>query len=109
MALRRLVDAGVTVRYHGDFDWPGVAIAARMFAGGLMPWRMGADDYRDAVAALSPDARLALTGSPNPTPWDPALEDTMRRRNSAVHEEMLLSTLLTDLRAYEAASSTLPS
>ncbi|GAA3411939.1 TIGR02679 family protein [Streptosporangium vulgare] len=109
VALRRLVDAGVTVRYHGDFDWPGVAIAARMFAAGLKPWRMSADDYRNAVATLPPDARLALTGSPNPTPWDPVLEDAMRRRNFAVHEEMLLPTLLTDLRAYEAAPSALPS
>ena len=44
--------SGAELRYHGDFDWPGVMIANRLVAEvGVMPWRMGADDY---TAALGP-------------------------------------------------------
>ncbi len=50
--LRRLIAAGNPVRYHGDFDWPGVAIAARVLEPGATPWRMSAEDYTGAVAEL---------------------------------------------------------
>ena len=30
--LRRLAGAGALLRYHGDFDWPGIAIANRLVA-----------------------------------------------------------------------------
>lgn len=29
------------VRYHGDFDWPGIAIARRIIGQGAQPWRLG--------------------------------------------------------------------
>ena len=32
--LERLIDAGNLVRYHGDFDWPGVSIARRVMEQG---------------------------------------------------------------------------
>lgn len=38
--------AGARLRYHGDFDWPGVAIGnfvMRSF--GAQPWRFDAGDY----------------------------------------------------------------
>ena len=95
--LRRLVDAGADVRYHGDFDWPGVAIAGRVFAAGARPWRMTADAYEAAVAALPADARLTLSGSPAATGWDPALAASMLRLDVAVHEEAVLASLLSDL------------
>jgi uncharacterized protein (TIGR02679 family) len=82
------------VRYHGDFDWPGVAIARRVYAAGASPWRMSAADYRSAAAA---NRGLALTGRPELTPWDPALADAMTELGMAVHEEALLDTLLADL------------
>ena len=91
--LRKLADAGAILDYHGDFDWPGLAIAARVAeATGARPWRMGADDYLAAVA----DARGALTleGAPSPSPWDPDLADSMRATNLAVHEEALLPGLI---------------
>src|SRR4051812_35160401 len=41
--------------------------------GGATAWRMSADDYTVAVAALDADHAIALTGRSVATPWDPAL------------------------------------
>lgn len=91
--LRKLVDAGATLDYHGDFDWPGLAIAARVAeATGARPWRMGADDYLSAVAHAR--GHLHLEGAPSPSPWDPNLAESMRATNLAVHEEALLPELI---------------
>ena len=58
-AFHQLADAVVSgggeLRYHGDFDWPGLAIASSvMRRHGARPWRMGAADY---LAGLRADAR----------------------------------------------------
>jgi uncharacterized protein (TIGR02679 family) len=95
--LVRLIAAGNPVRYHGDFDWPGVAIAGRVMAQGAAPWRMSTEDYTGAVADLDPDHAIALTGRPAPTPWDPGLATAMSARGLAVHEEFVLCDLLGDL------------
>jgi uncharacterized protein (TIGR02679 family) len=60
--LRSLITTGTQVRYHGDFDWPGVAIAGRILTLGAVPWRMSAVDYRTAVSHLDADHAVALTG-----------------------------------------------
>ncbi|MFC3965808.1 TIGR02679 family protein [Nocardia jiangsuensis] len=86
----------VRIRYHGDFDWPGIGIAARLHALGAEPWRMSARDYLAAID--SGVHRLPLTGQQVPTPWDPELAPTMRRTGLVVHEESLLEVLLADLR-----------
>lgn len=95
-ALDALVAAGVTVRYHGDFDVEGVAIAGRLFARGVQPWRFGTEDYVRAVAAGGASA-LALGGAVGPTPWDTGLQVGMNAAGVAVHEESLLGVLLGDL------------
>jgi len=95
--LRGLIKQGALLRYHGDFDWPGVAIAGRILAAGAQPWRMSAGDYEDAVAAASSADKLPLAGTPGPTPWDRQLAVNMSRIGVAVHEEALLSVLLADL------------
>ena len=94
--LRRLVAQGCPVRYHGDFDWPGIAIAARVLDLGASPWRLGARDYERALAAPGRD-RLPLAGRPVSTPWDPELAHAMHRAGVAVHEEAQLAGLLKDL------------
>src|SRR5262249_13706974 len=85
--LRTLISAAPPVRYHGDVDWPGIAIANRIIAAGAVPWRMSATDYRTAAANLDDDHAVALTGKAVPTPWDPALASAMTARGLAVHEE----------------------
>ena len=96
-ALDALVAAGVIVRYHGDFDVEGVAIAGRLFARGVQPWRFGADDYTRAVATSGGQSALTLTGEVGSTPWDARLRTEMNACRVAVHEEALLSVLLGDL------------
>jgi hypothetical protein len=50
------------VRYHGDFDWPGIAIARRIIGQGAQPWRLGCADYREAVERLPAGRSDRLTG-----------------------------------------------
>lgn len=93
---RMAVAAGSELRYHGDFDWPGVAIAADVIARhGARPWRMNAGDYLSGAAAMG--SSPALTGDPVPTPWDAELSETMRATGRAVYEETVADQLLADL------------
>jgi uncharacterized protein (TIGR02679 family) len=94
--LKQLAARGAHLRYHGDFDWPGIHIGnfvMREFA--ATPWRFRAADYASAVSAsngllLAHSARVAAD-------WDSQLADTMAVRGSAVHEEAVAETLLSDL------------
>lgn len=88
-----LLADGAVVRYHGDVDWPGVAIAGRVLAAGAQPWRMSAADYRAAV----PSAGVPLTGRPVATLWDPELASAMADTGIALHEEAVVHHLLADL------------
>jgi uncharacterized protein (TIGR02679 family) len=86
--------AGAQLRFHGDFDWPGIAIANRLVAeAGVVPWHMAADDY---IGALG-QARLPLVGAPAEPVWDPELGAAMRHHGVAVHEEAVLGDLLAAL------------
>lgn len=83
--------AGAGLRYHGDFDWPGIAIANRVVARfGARPWRMTADDYLRGVRRDGP----LLAGSPVGPSWDAELGAAMRATGRALHEETLLPDLL---------------
>jgi uncharacterized protein (TIGR02679 family) len=85
------------VRYHGDFDWPGIAIARRIIGQGAQPWRLGYADYDEAVKRLPAGRRLMLTGRAETTPWDSELSPAMTAANIAVHEEAIVDLLLADL------------
>ncbi len=92
--LANLATAGAALHYHGDFDWPGVAIANRAVERhGVRPWRMDADDYVSAVRADG----LELRGAAIEPRWDPELGAAMRRHGRAVHEESVLADLLQSL------------
>lgn len=92
--LSRLVDAGARLRYHGDFDWSGIAIANRVVARfGARPWHMSADDYSAAVRGDGP----ALVGTPVTPDWDSELGAAMGHHARAVHEESVLPLLLDTL------------
>jgi hypothetical protein len=87
--LGRLVSSGAVLRYHGDFDWPGVALAnACLKDFGAQPWLMSVDDY------LAGHGTHALAGSSIETEWDPELGPAMRSRGVAVHEEAVLGQVL---------------
>jgi uncharacterized protein (TIGR02679 family) len=97
-----VTDGGGQLRYHGDFDWPGIAIAnSVMRRHGAGPWRMAAADY---VAGLrTDDEHVPLAGTPQPAPWDPELAQVMAAAGRVLYEESVADALITDL------STSLPS
>ncbi|MGW0902850.1 TIGR02679 family protein [Streptomyces sp. NPDC002853] len=95
--LERLVAEGNHVVYHGDFDWSGIAIATRIYAAGIHPWRMTASDYCTALSTPAAPQRLPLVGTAQPTPWDRALSPAMQDAGTAVHEESQLPLLLSEM------------
>jgi uncharacterized protein (TIGR02679 family) len=99
-AFHLLTDAvaggGGELRYHGDFDWPGLAIAASVMGRhGARPWRMGAADY---LAGVRDDTgHVPLAGAPQPAPWDPELVTVMAAAGHALYEETVAGDLIRDL------------
>ena len=92
--LRAAVATGTRIHWHGDFDWAGLrATAAAIRRLDAAPWRMGADDYRGALAASSEPLR----GPAADSPWDPRLAELMQASGRAVTEERQLPMLLADL------------
>ena len=101
--LSQLAQAGADLRYHGDFDWPGLRIGIQvMTAHGAAPWRFGAADYRDALRVAPRPGRL-LQGADIEAPWDAELAAAMRSARRAVDEEMVAASLLEDLARPRAA------
>jgi uncharacterized protein (TIGR02679 family) len=95
--------AGGWLAYHGDFDWPAIAIAnAVITRHNARPWRLGAADYEGAVKKNADYASLA--GTPQPTPWDPSLAAAMTAHGRAVYEEAVADGLIADL-ASDAAEA----
>lgn len=87
-----LADAKALLRYHGDFDWPGIGIANEVMSlARVVPWRFGSSDY------LAAPEGPPLGGMRAETPWDPSLADAMEQRGVAVHEEQIASLLVGDL------------
>lgn len=90
---RALRAAGTELYYHGDYDWPGLAIAGRIFATfAARPWRFTAADYQ----AITKPGR-ALEGPSIDAAWDPALKPAMESAGRAYDEELLAEELLSDL------------
>ena len=105
--LRVLTGEGAGLRYHGDFDWAGLRIAATLATRHPWePWRFGAADYGAAVRAHEevgagaeeyPRRILALRGPESSSPWDPDLAESMRRHGLAIEEEEVVDQLVADL------------
>ncbi|MEV5747038.1 TIGR02679 family protein [Actinoallomurus sp. NPDC052308] len=98
VACRRLLTAaavaGARIRWHSDFDWAALRMtAAAVHRYAALPWRMGAEDYLEAVRT----ARDPLRGARAATPWDERLSVGMARAGYAVREDRLVSVLLEDL------------
>jgi len=94
LLLGHLCQAGCRLRYHGDLDTPGIAIAnllIRRFA--MEPWRMSAADYVSRVSLDGPPLRARIFDAV----WDDQLSREMRSRGRAVLEESVLDSLISDL------------
>jgi uncharacterized protein (TIGR02679 family) len=88
--LRQLRAAGADLAYHGDFDWPGIAIGNLMMSRfEARPWCFGADDYSKAGIG-----GMRLEGNMAEAAWDPSLSPTMLSLGIAIHEEALAEALL---------------
>jgi len=99
-AFHRLAAAitrtGGQLSYHGDFDWPGISIAASIITRhSARPWRLTAADYEAAIRREAD--YVSLAGTPQPTPWDPPLAAAMTAHGCAVYEESVAGRLIADL------------
>lgn len=95
-AIEALGRAGARLRYHGDFDGPGLAMTARATDLGCVPFRMTAADYVAALeSAVADGVALPHDRSPVPaTPWDPDLSAAFTAHRLVVHEERVMDDLL---------------
>ncbi|PWF49141.1 TIGR02679 family protein [Massilia glaciei] len=92
--LGQLRAAGASLRYHGDFDWPGITIGnlvMRQF--GAAPWRFFAADYEAAVVGGGRPLGSAVVAAE----WDAGLAGAMRYVGWAIDEEAVAEALLRDL------------
>ncbi len=96
LLVDQLLHSGARLRYHGDFDAPGLQICARMHRLGLEPWRMDCTAYLEALAeAELQGAALPTDGRASPpTPWDRELQEAFDSHRLVVHEERLIQSLL---------------
>ncbi|MHC0429468.1 TIGR02679 family protein [Streptomyces sp. O3] len=98
--LDALAATGCRFAYHGDFDWPGIALANRVIRRyEARPWRMGTADYEHLAARSQAEGipQLALDGQPVDAEWDPDLAPAMTALGVALHEEATLDLLVDDL------------
>ncbi len=95
--LTQLTQAGASLRYHGDFDWPGIRIGNHvMREHGAQPWRFGVADYLAALG-IAPRPGRALQGAESEPSWDAMLALSMRTEQQAIDEEMVAELLIQDL------------
>ncbi len=91
--LRKLRDAGASLRAHADFDWAGLRIVDQLVRElDAEPWLMTADLYESQMATVG------LTGTPFDADWAPNLVARMRKCDKAVYEEQVCDSLLDELR-----------
>ncbi|MGW2699898.1 TIGR02679 family protein [Streptomyces sp. NPDC001340] len=98
--LDALAATGCTFVYHGDFDWPGIALANRITQRyDAEPWRMRAADYEYLATRTEAHGtpQIALTGPRAEAVWDAELAPAMNALGIALHEEAALDLLLEDL------------
>ncbi|GAB3206388.1 hypothetical protein GCM10027294_08540 [Marinactinospora endophytica] len=98
--LDALAATGCRFAYHGDFDWPGIALANRIIRRyRALPWRMGAEDYERLATRSKAEGipQLPLDGQPVSAVWDPDLAPAITALGVGLHEEVTLDLLVDDL------------
>lgn len=102
--LTQLTQAGAALRYHGDFDWPGLRIGNHvMREHGAQPWRFSAADYLMALV-IAPQPGRPLQGTEAEPLWDARLALAMRTAQQAIDEEMVAESLIQDLAEQSESS-----
>ena len=96
LLVQSMLEQGIEVLYHGDFDAAGLAICSRMVEKGCTPWRMTASDYGGALEkAKKLGVQLPMDYMPcGATAWDVELQRAMLLHQRVVHEEFLIEVLL---------------
>lgn len=98
--LNQLTQAGATLHYHGDFDWPGITIGNYMFREhNAQPWRFSAVDYTIGLGITARHGR-PLKGVAVYPLWDRALAVAMQTAKQAIDEESVAKHLLFDLATH---------
>ena len=100
LAITQLWSCGARMRYHGDFDAAGLALAVRARDAGCEPFRMSAPDYYDALVQASA-AGVELPRDPPPSPpipWNPDLASAFNEHHAIVHEERVMDDVLAATR-----------
>ena len=106
--LTQLRDAGATLHYHGDFDWPGLRIGNQLVREhAARPWRFSATDYRAALVG-APRPGRPLDDAAVSALWDDALAAAMLAERLAIDEEGIADVLLGDLRLRRCNGSAQP-
>ncbi|WP_055546296.1 TIGR02679 family protein [Streptomyces sp. NBRC 110028] len=98
--LDALAAGGCHFAYHGDFDWPGIALANRIIRRyDARPWRLSTEDYEQLATRTQAQGvpQLPLVGEPVTANWDPGLAPAMTGLGIALHEEATLDLLVADL------------
>lgn len=94
--LELLRAGGARLRYHGDFDPEGIAIANGIIGSSVDPWRYDADAY----LAAAERTRVVDELGPSTTgaTWDGRLARAMAVAGARIYEEHVLADLVDDLR-----------
>ena len=97
--LDQLRCSSVALRHHGDFDWAGLDIFAWLRRHyGVTSWRFDRPSYEAAVRGRG-DRLAALEVERAKFPDDDILAAALADRGCAVPEELVLSSLVEDLRS----------
>jgi uncharacterized protein (TIGR02679 family) len=100
LLLSQLREAGAELHCHADFDWAGLRIVDQLVRQhDAVPWRMSAEAYRAIEGTVSVDQQSFST------PWCPDIGEALRARGTAVFEEQVVQSLLSDLGKEEQVCS----
>src|SRR5262249_7334784 len=92
--LKQLKSLGADLRYHGDYDWPGISIANNVIAKyGAVPWHFSAADYV-AAAESAPQLAAPLSGRSVVASWDEDLTAAMTRTGIKIEEEAVAQRII---------------
>jgi uncharacterized protein (TIGR02679 family) len=99
--LKQLKASGADLRYHGDYDWPGISIANNVIARcSAVAWHFSAADYVAAAESV-PRPGMRLTGRSVAASWDADLTAAMEKTGIKIEEEAIAGRII-DLLSQES-------